>query len=106
MKKFNAQAETPSTAQGPMRTSRLITEVLEQNTQASARERHAPYHLLTQKHTATGRAHHAPYHLLTQNAQADLVPLRDVSAIFFYFLFRLQAQAHSGPAWQLQGSRT
>ena len=88
MKKFNAQAETPSTAQGPMRTSRLITEVLEQNTQASARERHAPYHLLT------------------QNAQADLVPLRDVSAIFFYFLFRLQAQAHSGPAWQLQGSRT
>ena len=88
MKKFNAQAETPSTAQGPMRTSRLITEVLEQNTQA------------------TGRDHHAPYHLLTQNAQADLVPLRDVSAIFFYFLFRLQAQAHSGPAWQLQGSRT
>ena len=64
MKKFNAQAETPSTAQGPMRTSRLITEVLEQNTQASARERHAPYHLLTQKHTATGRDHHAPHHLL------------------------------------------
>ena len=85
MKKFNAQAEAPSTAQGPMRTSRLITEVLEQNTQASARERHAPYHLLTQKHTATGRDHHAPYHLLTQNAQADLVPLRDVSAIFFIF---------------------
>ena len=106
MKKFNAQAETPSTAQGPMRTSRLITEVLEQNTQASARERHAPYHLLTQKHTATGRDHHAPYHLLTQNAQADLVPLRDVSAIFFYFLFRLQAQAHSGPGWLLQDSRT
>ena len=105
MKKFNAQAETPSTAQGPMRTSRLITEVLEQNTQASARERHAPYHLLTQKHTATGRDRHAPYHLLTQNAQADLVPLRDVSAIFFYFLFRLQAQAHSGPDWLLQGSR-
>ena len=65
MKKFNAQAETPSTAQGPMRTSRLITEVLEQNTQASARERHAPYHLLTQKHTPTGRDHHAPHHLLT-----------------------------------------
>ena len=85
MKKFNAQAETPSTAQGPMRTSRLVTEVLEQNTQASARERHAPYHLLTQKHTATGRDHHAPYHLLTQNAQATTLVFAYLTHIFFIY---------------------
>ena len=88
MKKFNAQAETHSKPVGQPRASRPRTEVFEQNAQATGTE------LL------------ATHHLLTQNAQADLVPLRDVSAIFFYFLFRLQAQAHSNPVGQLQGSRT
>ena len=38
-----------------------------------------------------------------QNAQADLVPLRDHSAIFL-FLFRLQAQAHSNRVGQPRAS--
>ena len=67
MKKFNAQAETHSKPVGQPRASRPRTEVFEQNAQA------------------TGTELHAPHHLLTQNAQADLVPLRDVSAIFFIF---------------------
>ena len=106
MKKFNAQAETHSNRVGQPRASRPRTEVFEQNDTANQVDRHALHRLLTQNDLATGTELHALHHLLTQNAQADLVPLRDVSAIFFYFLFRLQAQAHSGPAWQLQGSRT
>ena len=99
MKKFNAQAETHSNQVGPPRASRPRTEVFEQNAQATRLANCVFHHLLTQKHTATGQDRHALHHLLTQNdlagppffacltqnAQADLVPLRDVSAIFFYF---------------------
>jgi len=87
MKKFNAQAERHSNRAGALRASRPRTEVFEQ------------------KHTAHQVGPYALHHLLTQNAQADLVPLRDVSAIFFLFIFRLQAQAHSNRVGLLQGSR-
>ena len=41
-----------------------------------------------------------------QNAQADLVPLRDVSTIFFLFFNRLQAQATPPSRGQAPGSRS
>ena len=66
MEKSQAQAERHSNRAGALRASRPRTEVFEQ------------------KHTAHQVGPYALHHLLTQNAQADLVPLRDVSAIFFY----------------------
>ena len=81
MKKFNAQAETHSGPAWLPRASRPRTEVFEQNYTANQVDRHALHHLLTQNDLAG-----PPFFAcLTQNAQADLVPLRDVSAIFFYF---------------------
>jgi|5_EtaG_2_1085323.scaffolds.fasta_scaffold30719_2 hypothetical protein len=86
-----AQAETHSNRVGQPRASRPRTEVFEQNAQATGQDHHARHHRLTQKHTADRQDHHVPYHLL--------------ACIFFLFLNRLQAQAHTGPGSSPRGSR-
>ena len=116
MKKFNAQAETHSNRAGALRGSRPRTEVFEQNYTANQVDRHALHHLLTQKHTARTSELHALHlrssiffylfldykHKHTATGQGRHVPHLPPPPTI---LNRLQAQAHSGPDWLLQGSR-
>ena len=80
MKKSNAQAERHSNRAGAPRTSRPRTKVFEQKHTANQMD-HDALHLRS----------HAERHSKPDGAHA--LHLR--STIFFLFLFRLQAQAHS-----------
>ena len=76
MKKPNSQAETHSNQAGPPRD----------------------FHRYTQKHTAELLDHHVAF---TEASEL----LQFCNTYFFLFIFRLQAQAHSGPGSSPRGSR-
>ena len=59
-------------------------------------ELHAPHHRPTQKHTANQSE---LTHLITEKL------LQFYNTYFFLFMYRLQAQAHSGPGSSPRGSR-
>ena len=75
MKKPNSQAETHSNQAGPPRD----------------------FHRYTQKHTADPQDRH----VLHRSVKAVAI----LQHLFFLFMYRLQAQAHSGPGSMLRASR-
>jgi hypothetical protein len=65
---------------------------------ATRQDHHAPHHRLTQKHTADQVDHHAPHH-----RSVGCVAI--LQRLFFLFIYRLQAQARTGPGSLPRGSR-